>query len=159
VTKADDYPGVRHCPYLVYWHGFRRDRGQENRNFLRRLDEGKEIGIVHWTDQLGIVRALVRNREMWSLDMQADKSRNLFLRRSFARGERRCRDLWCVGDQRREQGRGAKSDMRIAYGADRVDTRAVIEKRAAAAIDLNIDEAGHEHAALQFDFSDIARQC
>ena len=90
--------------------------------------------------------------------MQADKSRNFFLRRGLACGDSRCRDFRRIGDQRRQQGGGAKGEMRIAYGADGLDARAVVEEHAAAAIDLDIDEARHKLAALQLDLPNVVGQ-
>ncbi len=158
VTEADNHAGIRQRPDLVHGNRFRGNSGQKNRHFLHRLDEGKEIGIVHWPDQFGIVRALVCQGKVRPFNVQSDETRNLFLRSGPAGGECRGRDLRRIGDQGREHGGGAEGKMRIAYGADDIDAWAVVEKHAAAAIDLDVDEAGNELATFQRDLAQAGIQ-
>ena len=47
--------------------------------------------------------------------------------------------------------------MRFGDAGDDVGARGVVHQRAAAAIDLNVDEARRENAAAEIDFAAVAR--
>ena len=60
-----------------------------------------------------------------------------------------------VGDDRRQQRRRAVAGVGGADGADAFDIRRVIEEDAAAAIHLDVDEAGRQQSAGEIDALDF----
>src|SRR3546814_11776879 len=89
--------------------------------------------------------------------MDADDAGHALLDRGVDRGERGGDLRRRVADQRRQEGGGAEARVR---GADRrygIDIDLIVEQHPAAAVDLRVDEAGQQPAALQVDLAEIGR--
>ena len=130
-------------------NGLGRDRRQH------MLDAGRgqalEIALLHGADEVRIMGALARDREMRPLDMDAEAAGDV-CGDGVANGrDRRRGHGGAVGDQRRQQRRGPEAGMGGADRTHALDGRRVIEQRAAAAIHLQVDEAGGDEAAIQHD--------
>src|SRR5690606_25887160 len=80
---------------------------------------------------------------------QAEEAGNMFACRSGTGGNRGLVHRNGVGDQRRQQGRGAELRMCRTDGPNGVHRWLVVEENATAAIDLKIDKARDKHAIAE----------
>ncbi len=64
-----------------------------------------------------------------------------------------------VADQGRQEARGAIGPMGRADGGDGLDGGGVVEQHPAAAIDLGVDEAGDQQAAVEVDGGPRRKAC
>ena len=95
---------------------------------------------------------------MRPLEMQAEKAGHAPVGGLDAGADGRRRDLRRVGDQRRQERRRAELRMRLADRLDALERGPVVEHDAAAAIDLQVDEAGRQHAGARLrDLGGIGR--
>ncbi len=127
----------------------------------QRFDaEGQDlvhVRIGHHAHQVGIVRAAPLGRQERPFEMDAEAAERRAGDRLLDRGDRLGGDLRRIRDQGRQQRRGAEAGMRIADRAHALRGRRIVEQHAAAAIDLRIDEARRQHAALQTMHRQVAR--
>ena len=123
------------------------DSGEKRRQLLASRDQRRLIGIGHRPDQLGVVRPFSGDGEMRPFEMQPCEAGHLAPSRLDAGGDHRRCDFRRVCDQRRQQGGGAERRVRPANRLDAFDIWVVVQHDAAAAIDLQVDEAGREHVA------------
>ena len=79
-------------------------------------------------------------------------------RRSLAGGESGGGVFARVGDEGRQAGGGAEPRKSCADGRNGLDARIVVQQRAAAAIDLQVDEPWREDAAAQRHALGIGRR-
>jgi hypothetical protein len=107
--------------------------------------------VVERAEAGGVVDALARDVEDGSLDMHADRPVDARRHRRVARRHRRRHAVGPVADERRQERGGAIGRVRGTDRADAVDAGVVVEQHAAAAVDLRVDEPGHQPAAGQID--------
>src|SRR6185437_8191834 len=81
-----------------------------------------------------------------SLDVNSEDSRDSPLDCGFDRPHRPVDRFEIVADQGREEAGGSEGAVGAADRLDALDRRLVVEQHAAAAVDLQIDEAGDEIA-------------
>ena len=122
-----------------------------------RSAKALEIGLIHRTDERRIMRALAGQSQMRPFQMQADKAGHARIGCRHACGDGLDIDLGRVGDQRGQQGGGAELRMSRADGADGIKRRGIVEQHPAATIDLQVDEAGHNHAAIELQALGMVR--
>ena len=146
VTQRDDDAGgnqpahrLRRC---LAW----RKRDHQQTEPSPRLCIERDIVVAERAHQAGRMRALAPRVEMRSLQMQADHAGNGAGRH---RVDRRDDALAGVGDQCRQQSGGTGPPVSRRDAAEPVRGGVVVQQYAAAAIDLNVDEAGCEDAAVQ----------
>ena len=150
MAQADDDPGAGKGCDLLRRYRFRRHRRQQHGHTLARLDQRCLIRLAHRPDQLRIMRALAADRQMRPLQMQAEEPRYPHVGRPCAGSDGGGRGLRRIGYQRRQQRRGAELRMRPADGLYGFQSRCSLNMNAAAAIDLQVDEARHQHAGARF---------
>ena len=150
VSKADMDAGFCQPRHLRAGNAFGGAGDDQRGQFRSRGDQRLEIGVVHRPDQVDGMRALAAGRQMRPFQMDAGEARNFRPGRLDARLDRIARHVARVGDQRRQYRGGAEPHVRGTDRADRLDARPVIEQDAAAAIDLQVDEARYEHRAGAF---------
>ena len=83
------------------------------------------------------------------LDVDAEHAGNASVDRLLDRAHGLVDHGAIVGDDGGKKPRGAIAAVRRADGDEAVDRRRLVEQRAAAAVDLDVDEAGREHAAVE----------
>ena len=116
-------------------------------SFLRAAISAARSASVIGRISLGSCAPFAGDGEMRPFEMQPGKAGHLAPRRLDAGGDHRRGDFRRVGDQRRQQRGGAEGRVRPADRLDALDIWMVVEHDAAAAIDLQVDEAGREHVA------------
>lgn len=89
--------------------------------------------------------------------MDADATGNALSHRGADRLDGRKGDLGPVGDDGGHERGGAEACMRLADGAYTGHGGLVVQEHAAAAIHLNVDEAGRQKAARQIHNVRVAR--
>ena len=149
VPRADDHPVMHERTDVVLVAEFRRQR-QHHAPAMRR-GERREDGVIEAADTMRLVDAALHLVDERAFDMDADDARNPLLDRGIDRGERGGDLRRRVADQRWQEGGGAIARMRRADRRDRFDIDLIVEQHPAAAIDLGVDEAGEEPAAVQID--------
>ena len=150
MAEADDDARVGQMPDLRGGDRLGRDGAQQNRHVSPRGDQRRQIVRAHRPDELRVVRALSGDGQMRAFEMQPEKARDVLPGSLGSGGDGLGGDLGRIGDQRRQQRSRAERHMRPADRADGVDVAMVVQHDAAAAIDLQVDEAGRQHAAVQF---------
>ncbi len=147
MADADDETGLAQPRDLVRRDGFGGDGGQQVRQRLARLDQRQQIGFVHRADQRGSwapLRATLRcGPSRWRPRKPGTAARTASTPAAIVAAVL----LAGVGNQRRQAGGGAELSEGGADGADGFDAGIEIEQGAAAAIDLQVDEARREDAA------------
>ena len=128
-------------------HAFGRERHHHHAAVLAR-DIG-DIGGVGQAEQVGVVDALARRRQERAFQMDAENAGYAFGDRRVHCFQRGMHDFGGIGDQRRQHAGGAEPAVRRGDAAQRVHRRRGIEQQPAAAVDLHVDEAGQQQAALQ----------
>jgi hypothetical protein len=103
-----------------------------------------------------VVRARARGVDERPFDVDARDAGHARLDRLAHRFDGARDRAEVLADEGRQEGRGAEAPMRRADGPDRGHVRIVVEERAAAAIHLAVDEAGHEPRARQVDAPRLA---
>ena len=105
-----------------------------------------------------VVHAFSGRVDVWSLDMDAQDARHPPVDR-MAHGSDRARDGRAIGgDQGRQEAGGAVTPVRRADPRDGRGLGGIVEQRAAAAVDLEVDEARRQQAALEVDAARAVRQ-
>ncbi len=93
---------------------------------------------------LGVVHAATRPVEERPLDVDPEHAGHAGVDRGL-HGRDRARDrIEIIADQRRQETRRAETPVRGADRADRFEARGIIEQHTAAAVDLDVDEAGQQ---------------
>ena len=136
---------------------FRRQRRQQYAHIRAIPQQTFDIAGLHGADQGGVMCALAGQRQVWSFEMQSKIAGDLCrlggapcLERQFRRSRR-------VGNQRRQKLRRAEAGMGRCNGADGLERGYIAELSTAAAINLQVDEAGHDPLAVIIDVSCIGR--
>ena len=151
MSQADQHADPRQCRDSIG----RRQLGRERHHHLAapRLEQQRHQRIVQRTEMPRIVDPLARDVDHRALDMRTEHARYARRDRRVGRVER-LRDRFVgIADQRRQERGGAERAMRIADRGNALDTQRVVEEDAAAAIDLCIDETGHQPTAVEIDRS------
>ena len=128
-------------------YAFRRQRHHGDAMAQRRHEF--DLGLIGHAELPGVVRALARRRQIRAFQMQTENSRYSLGDRIAGRGDRIAHHLAIVADQGRQQTGGTEAPMRLRDAPQRIDGRRVVEQHAAAAVDLDVDEAGQQRVALQ----------
>ena len=129
----------------------------------KRQHHGAAVGVgdhfdvarLDLANVVRVVRALPRRVEERPFEMDAEHRRKAPSRVAHCR-DRRLRLLRRVGHQGRHHADRAVPAMRLGDAGDDVYARAVVHQRAAAAIDLNVDETRRENSAAEIDFAAAA---
>ena len=130
-------------------HPLGRD-GQHDLATARAGQDGDHL-LVQIAEARRVVDTFPRRIQHRPFDMDADDAGHLRLDRLVDRIERAGDLVGRLADQSRQHRGGAIGRMRRRHGRDAVDVETVVEQHAAAAIDLRIDIAGHDPAAVQVD--------
>ena len=144
---ADDQPGVDQRADAGQRHLVRRQREQAHaatrRAQQRQLVAGRRVEVFR------VVHALACRRQVRAFQMDAEHAGHALGQRLLHRGQRRAHHLHAVADQGRQETGGAEAPMRGADPAQCLHRGRLVEQHATAAVDLHVDEAGHEHRAAQ----------
>ena len=157
MAEADDGAGLGQRHDAARLDGFGRDRGEQDRQIPARRDQRRLVGVGHRPNEDRIMGTLARDGKMRPFEMQAEKTGHFFPGGPGAGGDGHGGDRRRVGDQRRQQRRGAERRMCPADGFDRGDVGMVVEHDAAAAIDLDVDEAWDQQAGAGLDLGHAGR--
>ena len=120
-------------------HGAPRCQAAQQRD--RRGIQPQEAG--------GVMRPLARRVQKGALDVDPHHARHARGDRLLGRPHGLVDPLDRVRDQRRQKGGGAEPRVRRPDTSDCLDARIVVEQHPAAAVDLRVDEAGQQPAALE----------
>ena len=123
-------------------------RERDDERAATRCRERFEVCRRGRADQRRIMHARFVAREKRSLEMKTEH-RGLAAHRLLHGGDRRHGLLRAIGDQRREKAGGAEAAMRGGDRSDRLRGRRIVEQHVAAAIDLQVDEAGRKPGAFR----------
>ena len=139
VAGRDDDSGCHQPCDRRRRHALRRNRHQRAPGLER--GEQSEVVLVHVAEQADIVDALALRRQERALDVNAERAGDLRLERRAGGGNGLAHVLARIGDEGRHEAGGAIGPVRPADRRDAFRRALVVEEHAAAAIDLDIDEA------------------
>ncbi len=151
MADADDDAGRGQGANLLGRHSFCGDGADQIGQLGARSDEAGEIGIVHRADQGRVVCALAGESQMRAFQMESDKARNPLIQCSFSGGNGGDIDLDGVGDQRRQQRRGAELGVCGADCLDGFERRGIVEQHPATAVHLQVNKARNQHSAVNMN--------
>src|SRR5580692_4990609 len=97
----------------------------------------------------GVVHAAARGIEEGTLDVNAEDPGHAGVERGLHGSDGTPDGIEIVADQRGHEAGGTETPMRRPDGADRLGTRLIVEKNAAAAVDLHIDEARQQELTAE----------
>ena len=149
VADTDDNAGTGEAGDLCRRHGLGRNRNHQVRKLAPRRYQPLQIGVIHGADQRRIVCALAGWPQMRAFEMKPQKSGYAALRGACAGGDHGGGFLARVGDEGRQASRRAIAEVGCA---DRLDRRGIgceVQQRAAAPIDLQVDQPRREEAARE----------
>ena len=128
-------------------HTLRRQRHQDP----ARAERGEQVDVARgeWPDRPRIVRPAARGVDVGPFEVDAEHARLAQVHRLAHRGDGPRHVGACAGDEGRKKSRCAEGTMGPADRCDRCCRRRLVEHRAAAAIDLQVDEPGGERAARE----------
>jgi hypothetical protein len=141
---------------VCHSHNLGREGDEEHIEMGCGVDKHRGVLLLHRADQAWLMRAFAFDTEVRPLKMKPEKTLYAIPCGGFAGFERSRRRGRPVGDQRGQQGGGSKLRMGAADRADRLHARRIVEKDAAAAIHLQIDETGRQDAAIEVDHPAVA---
>ena len=149
MARADDDARAGQRDDLFGRGQFRRD-GQHH-HAPARAGEQRHRGIVKAAQARRAVNALARGVDEGAFDMHADDAGNALRNGIVHRIERGSHRLDRIADQRGQQRGRAKAGMSRRNRGHAINRRAIVEQSPAAAIDLRIDKAGQQIAAVQVE--------
>ncbi len=155
MARADDHAGRAQTFQRLRFHLFGRD-GQHDLAAPRAAQFGQQV-FIQMADQRWIVHALAHGIDERPFDMQADDARQALGNGGIDHVERCGNRRRRIGDQRGHQGRGAKARVRLGNRGQPFDGDIVVEQGPATAIDLAIDKARQQPAAVEINHGAINR--
>ncbi len=154
MAEADDDSDVDQTP-----DQFERNRGRcEGHDHGAGVHRDERLGVLlaHRADELGWMDAFAARIDEGPLDMHAERTGHANVR--LARRRQRPRQHFGrVGDDRRQEAGDPLAPVGVGDPRDCVQGRLGVEQRAAAAIDLPVDEPGRQDPAAEIDRLAAAR--
>ena len=117
-----------------------------------------EIVLTERADPRGVVHAFSRRADVRPLEMETEHARHPLIDRTPHRIDRAHHRGAVAGDQGREEAGGAVAPVRLADARDRRGLGRIVEQHAAAAVDLQVDEARRQQAAVEIDAPGVPRR-
>ncbi|MNZ65913.1 hypothetical protein D3C78_841140 [compost metagenome] len=151
MAETDDDAGLAQRRNLLLGYVFRGDGCQHEWKLRLAARQNRKIGRFHLSDQRRIMGALACDGKMRPFEMQAEKAGHPSLVGDDAGFGGSGGNVRPVGDECDHQRRGAELRMGRADAGNAFHIRLIVEHHAAAAIDLEVDEARRNEQSFRID--------